>query len=86
MGNPTSCINCGYAAKRKNPDCGDHPTPESAEGKPCPKCTYPNKDNQRFCVNCGAELPTEMRGLLLTRHSALRRAQMLGSGTDEPCP
>jgi hypothetical protein len=27
MANPTSCPNCGYAAKRQNPDCGDHPTP-----------------------------------------------------------
>lgn len=26
MNNSTSCTNCGYAAKRKNPDCGDHPT------------------------------------------------------------
>jgi hypothetical protein len=26
--NSDTCTNCGYAARRKNPDCGEHPTPE----------------------------------------------------------
>jgi len=33
--NNDTCINCGSAAKRRNPDCGDHrTTPASAPAKP----------------------------------------------------
>lgn len=68
--NPTSRPNCGYAAKRQNPDCGDHlldkhvdslaSTPKPAErvskAEAAEIAKIHEKQGHHFaCTWCGAE-------------------------------
>ena len=42
----------------------------------CPKCNTPNPDGQKFCGNCGTELPNEEKvsSHLTTTHFLIKAA------------
>ena len=50
----------------------------------CPKCNTPNPDGQKFCGNCGAELPQNKPNYSYTDNNFQSAKMMMGEKSNHP--